>query len=170
MFLKKITSSQTPEFRYDSLVYLCMMFIIDKYKFVVDQVCMIIQECEIKSILFQERDKWSYSVYMALYFSQFALYQFHRIDRLNPKETRKVSRFSWAFRRIICKRLNWNYLYTHNTKYKALYWTTALEIKTCYFSVPIFRGRALYRPYFFTALALYRALYFYTIWLAGLLR
>ena len=39
-----------------------MMFIIEKYQFMVDQVRMIIHECEIKSILFQERDKWSNSV------------------------------------------------------------------------------------------------------------
>ena len=39
----------------------------------------------------------------------------------------------------------------------------------CYFSVHISLVQALYRPYIFTVLALYRALYFYLIWLAGLM-
>ena len=41
------------------------MVIMGKYTFMIKQVKMIIQECEIKSLLFQERDKWSYSMYLS---------------------------------------------------------------------------------------------------------
>ena len=64
-----INSSQSTEFRYDILVYLYMMVIIEKHTFIIDQTRLIIQECEIKPILFQERDKWSHSVSYLYLFS-----------------------------------------------------------------------------------------------------